>query len=106
MAHPATGADPTPTLHGPRPLVPTGLAVLAVFATAGVLANLARRVGETNDLRRAVIRGDTARVEWMVRSGVDPRDRLWWRESALDTARRELPPGHPITRTLARGGRL
>jgi hypothetical protein len=100
---PATQPQVVPAPRGPRPLVPTGLALLAVFATGGVLLALVQRVGQTNDLRRAVIREDAQRVEWMVRRGVDPRDRLWWRESALDTARKELHPGHRIRSVLEAG---
>jgi hypothetical protein len=69
-------------------------APLAVVITFGVLAELARRVGSTNDLRRAVIREDTPKVRELMGEGADPTDRLWWGASALEVAREQVGPRH------------
>jgi hypothetical protein len=65
---------------------------LVLLVTFGVLASLVRRVGTTDDLRRAVIRGDVSKVQELVATGADPEDRLWWGRSAIDVAREEHGP--------------
>jgi hypothetical protein len=67
-------------------------APLAVVITFGVLAELARRVGSTNDLRRAVIREDLPKIRDLIAEGADPTDRLWWGASATDVARDQEGP--------------
>lgn len=86
-------AEPRSTPVPLRERLPVLAAIPLVLAvTFGVLASLARRVGATNNLRRAVIRGDAAAVRHLLAEGADPRDRLWWGRSALDVAHQERHP--------------
>ncbi len=78
---PAPGAKPA------QRFVPVLGGLLACVVVGAVLVSLMRRVGLTNDLRRAVIRHDVAKVRELIRSGADPHDRLWWGRSAIDAAR-------------------
>lgn len=73
-------------------LLPAAGAAAVVICTVLVLGSLANRVGHTNSLRRAVIRGDVPMVRELIAHGADPRDRLWWGKSALDVAREEQGP--------------
>jgi hypothetical protein len=71
----------------------TGLAevVAAVLVTGIVLGGeflLIERVGSTNSLRRAVVRGDHRMAEKLIREGADPNDRLWWGVSAAELEKR------------------
>jgi hypothetical protein len=92
---PAPAADTEKRPARPKEALPVlAAAPLAVLITFGVLAELARRVSSTNDLRRAVIREDVPKVRELIAEGADPSDRLWWGASALDVARDQEGPRH------------
>ncbi len=66
-------------------------AMVAVLATAIALGGsfmLMERVGSTNSLRRAVVRGDQRTTDQLIRQGADPNDRFWWGVSAAEAGKR------------------
>ena len=66
-------------------------AIVAVLVTGVVLGgafSLVERVGSTNSLRRAMVRGDDRLAEKLIRDGADPHDRFWWGISAAEAGRR------------------
>ncbi len=81
-------------------------AVLASVITCAALVffgALAERVGQTNTLRRAVVRGDVKGVERAFSTGARGGDRFWWGVSARDVAATgpTTERGHQIQRRLA-----
>lgn len=75
-------------------LVQLVLAGMAVLAASLLLVSLVKRVGQTNDLRRAVVRGDASGVRTLAAQGVDVNDRLWWGDSPLELARKQEESRH------------
>ena len=82
------------------------LALLVTVATFALLASLMQRVGETNVLRRAVVRGDAVAVRKQIAHGVNVNDRLWWGTSTLTVARRagNSPAHWEVVRILEEAG--
>lgn len=99
-------ASLTGPLRWGKRLVGPLLAVLVTVATLALLASLTRRVGETNALRRAVVRGDVAAVRKQIAQGVNVNDRLWWGTSTLAVARRagNDPAHQEVVRILEEAG--
>jgi hypothetical protein len=66
-------------------------AVAAVLVTGIALGGafmLVDRVGSTNSLRRAMVRGDHQMADQLIRQGADPNDRFWWGVSAKEAGKR------------------
>jgi hypothetical protein len=66
-------------------------ALAAVLVTGLVMGGafvLIDRVGSTNSLRRAMVRGDHRMADHLIRQGADPNDRFWWGVSAAEAGKR------------------
>ncbi|MCC2668160.1 MAG: hypothetical protein K0Q72_631 [Armatimonadetes bacterium] len=101
--------NPGPAPGPPSPIARTGalLGVLASLAATLVLCGyLIERVGSTNALRQAIVRGDAREVKAQLDSGADVNDAFWWRSRPLRLARRASGgPGQPqIVRMLESAG--
>jgi hypothetical protein len=84
------GAVPPPGKSGSTYLK-AAIAVGATLLTLWLAGSLIGRVGESNDLRRAILRGDEAGVRRQVARGVDVNDGLWWGSRPLRLARTGAP---------------
>ena len=76
-----------------RGKVATGAAgIVLVLVTLLLLGHLGKRVGETNALRRAIIRGDVASLNKQIAAGADVEDGFWWGSTPLELAQAQADP--------------
>lgn len=81
----------SPARNRTTTLAAVAVLLVAFLGTSALLGSLVVRVGQTNALRRAVIRGDASMVRTLVRQGANPRDALWWGTTPLEAARTQAP---------------
>jgi hypothetical protein len=73
----------------PRPTVRVALAgAVGAGASLVLCVYLIGRVGSTNAMRQAIVRGDAAAVGVQIRAGSDVNDAFWWGVRPLKLARR------------------
>jgi hypothetical protein len=93
-----------PALH--KRMAGPVLALVATMTALVVCGSLIQRIGESNALRRAIVRGDAGQVKRLVAQGVDVNDGLWWGSRPLEVARTQTDGKHRpvVVRVLKEAG--
>jgi hypothetical protein len=83
--------DPHPAAAAPSPLRSTAVIMgflASLGLTLGLCLYLIGRVGATNMLRQAIVRGDAESVRQQLDGGANVNDAFWWGSRPLRLARR------------------